>query len=89
MFSNKLIKKEYDKNLKFLNMIKQDKNIDDNIKKRYLEFLKKEDEEIKKEKKIIEETIDNLRKVYEEITDEYLKTEIKNNINEILNKYKC
>ena len=88
MFSNKLIKKEYDKNLKFLNMIKQDKNIDDNIKKRYLEFLKKEDEEIKKEKKIIEETIDNLRKVYEEITDEYLKTEIKNNINEILNKYK-
>tara|TARA_B100000963_G_scaffold202727_1_gene176501 strand:- start:29 stop:298 length:270 start_codon:yes stop_codon:yes gene_type:complete len=88
MFSNKLIKKEYEKNLKFLNMIKQDKNIDDNIKKRYLEFLKKEDEEIKKEKKIIEETIDNLRKIYEHITDEYLKTEIKNNINEILNKYK-
>ena len=88
MFSNKLIKKEYEKNLEFLNMIKQDKNIDDNIKKRYLEFLKKEDEEIKKEKKLIEETIDNLRKIYEDITDEYLKTEIKNNINEILNKYK-
>ena len=88
MFSNKLIKKEYEKNLEYFNMIKGDKNINEHIKKRYLDFLKKEEEELKKEKKLIEETVDNLRKIYEHVTDEYLKTEIKNNINEILNKYK-
>ena len=88
MFSNKLIKKEYEKNLEYFNMIKGDKNINEHIKKRYLDFLKKKEEELKKEKKLIEETVDNLRKIYEHVTDEYLKTEIKNNINEILNKYK-
>lgn len=88
MFSNKLIKREYEKNLEYFNMIKEDKNISENIKNRYLEFLKKEEEEIKKEKKLIQETIDNLRKLYININDEYLKTEIKNNINELLNKYK-
>lgn len=88
MFSNKLIKKEYEKNLEYFNMIKGDENINEHIKKRYLDFLKKEEEELKKEKKLIEETVDNLRRIYEYVTDEYLKTEIKNNINEILNKYK-
>lgn len=88
MFSNKLIKREYEKNLEYFNIIKEDKNISENIKNRYLEFLKKEEEEIKKEKKLIQETIDNLRKLYININDEYLKTEIKNNINELLNKYK-
>ena len=88
MFSNKIIKKEYEKNLELFSMIKQDENISDSVKQRYLDYLKKREEETKKEREIIQNTIDNLRKLYESVEDKYIKNEIKNNINELLIKFK-
>ena len=88
MFSNKIIKREYEKNLELFSMIKQDENISESVKQRYLDYLKKREEETKKEREIIQNTIDNLRKLHESVKDKYIKNEIKNNINELLIKFK-
>ena len=88
MFSNKIIKREYEKNIELFSMIKEDENISENVKQRYLDYLRKREEELIKEKEVIENTINNLRELYENSDNEYLRREIKNNINELLMKFK-
>ena len=88
MFSNKIIKREYEKNIELFSMIKEDENISENVKQRYLDYLRKREEEFIKEKEVIENTINNLRELYENSDNEYLRREIKNNINELLTKFK-
>jgi rubrerythrin len=88
MFSNKIIKREYEKNIELFSMIKEDENISENVKQRYLDYLRKREEELIKEKEVVENTINNLRELYENSDNEYLRREIKNNINELLMKFK-
>ena len=86
MFGNYLITREYFKNKKLYNYIKEDKNIPKEIKEEYLVYLKDREIELEEEKKAIKKTIDELRELYNNIDDKYLKKEISNNIIELIEK---
>lgn len=86
MFSNKIIYKEYLKNEKIYEMILEDENISEEIKKKYEKYLNDRKKDLQNEIICIKNVISDLRKVYEKTADSYIKIEVERNIMELNKK---
>ena len=86
MFSNKIIYKEYLKNEKIYNLILGDKNVSEDIKKKYEKYLNDRKKDLQDEIICIKKVILDLRKIYEKTEDNYIKIEIEKNIIELNEK---
>lgn len=86
MFSNKIIYKEYLKNEKIYNLILGDKNVSEDIKKKYEKYLNDRKKDLQDEIICIKKVILDLRKIYEKTADNYIKIEIEKNIIELNEK---
>ena len=86
MFSNKIIYKEYLKNKKIYNLILEDEKVPEEIKNKYKKYLDERKKDLENEIECIKKVIIDLRKLYEETNDSYMKIELERNITELSEK---
>lgn len=84
MFSSTILAKEYKKNKKIYDLISEDDNITNEIKMKYKKYLEDREKEIVMEKKELEKMLIDLRELYKNEKNEYLKIEIEKNINLVI-----